>query len=66
MLDLILYALVAVFIAWEAAAHYLLRNVRGHTLSNRIVWLERKGGWPVRVVVACACVALGVHLQGGF
>jgi len=66
MLDIILWAIVALFVVWEVVAHYVLHNVEGHTLSNRIAWLERRGGWPVRVVVACAVVALGVHLEGGF
>lgn len=66
MLDAILWAIVAVFVAWEAVAHFVLHNREGHTLSNRIVWLERKGGWPVRVLTAAAVIALGVHLQGVF
>jgi hypothetical protein len=66
MLDTILYGLVALFVVWEVAAHYALHNTRGHTLSNRILWLETRGGWPVRAVVAAAVVALGVHLEGAF
>lgn len=66
MYDWILWCLISAFVAWEAVAHYALRNIEGHTLSNRIAWLETEGGWPVRVVVACACLALGVHLEGGF
>ena len=66
MLDAILYSIMALFIAWEAVAHFVLHNVRGHTLSNRIAWLERKGGWPVRLLVGLAMVVLGVHLEGVF
>jgi hypothetical protein len=66
MLDAILYAIVAAFVAWEAVAHYALHNRSGHTLSNRITWLETRGGIPVRILVACVVAALGVHLEGGF
>lgn len=57
---------MAAFVAWEGVAHYGLHNQSGHTLSNRIKWLEGAGGVPVRVLVALACLALGVHLEGGF
>lgn len=63
MLDAILYAIIALFVAWEATAHYLLHNQTGHTLSNRVGWLEQHGGWPVRVTVGVAVVALGLHLE---
>jgi hypothetical protein len=66
VLDAILYAIIAVFVVWEVVAHFVLHNVQAHTLSNRIAWLERRGGWPVRVVVAAAVLVLGVHLEGGF
>lgn len=66
MADSILYGIVALFVAWEAVAHYVFHNVQGHTLSNRIAWLERHGGWPVRALVGAATAALGVHLLGGF
>ena len=66
MLDTILYLIVAAFTAWELTAHYLLHNRQGHTLSNRIEWLEREGGWPVRALVAVAVLTLGIHLQGAF
>ena len=66
MIDAILYAIIAAFVAWEAVAHYVLHNDSGHTLSNRIIWLEGEGGWPVRVLVAAAVVVLGVHLEGAF
>jgi hypothetical protein len=66
MLDTILYGIVAAFVAWEGVAHYGLHNRQAHTLSNRIMWLERHGGWPVRAVVAAVVVALGVHLEGAF
>jgi hypothetical protein len=64
--DWILYGVVSVFVAWEGIAHYVLHNRDGHTLSNRITWLEGRGGWPVRVLVAAVVVALGVHLEGLF
>jgi hypothetical protein len=67
VLDTILYSIVALFVAWEAAAHFVYHNGSTmHTLSNRIMWLETHGGWPVRVLVGCAVVALGVHLEGAF
>lgn len=65
-LDWILYLILTAFVVWEAVAHFLLRNVEGHTLSNRILWLETKGGWPVRAVVAAGVVVLGIHLEGAF
>jgi hypothetical protein len=66
MLDPILYTIIAAFIGWEATAHYALHNQQGHTASNRILTLEKRFGWPVRVLVALATIALGVHLEGGF
>ena len=63
MTDIALYAIILAFVIWEAIAHYVFHNQGAHTLSNRIAWLERKGGWPARVVVAGAIIALGVHLQ---
>lgn len=66
MLDSILYSIVAAFIAWEGVAHFALHNKSGHTLSNRILAAETRWGIPIRVLVACACAALGVHLQGVF
>jgi hypothetical protein len=66
-LDPILYGIIAVFVAWEGVAHYLLHNTSGHTLSNRIGWLEHRGpAWVqliIRIVVAAAVVLLGVHLE---
>lgn len=66
MTDLVLYLIVAAFVAWELAAHFAWHNRGAHTLTNRVAWLERRGGWPVRALVAAAVVALGVHLEGGF
>lgn len=66
MLDAVLYTIVAAFVVWEAVAHYAFHNARAHTLSNRIAWLEQRGGWPVRALVAAAVVTLGVHLEGAF
>lgn len=66
MLDSIMYGIIAVFVAWEGVAHFAFHNGSIHTLSNRIAWLETRGGWPVRVLVGCVVVALGVHLEGGF
>lgn len=64
-LDAILYAIIAAFVAWEAVAHFVLHNLSGHTLSNRIGALEhnKAWGWLVRIVVAVAVVVLGVHLE---
>lgn len=62
--DWVLYLILCAFVGWEAVAHFVLHNAGGHTLSNRIKWLETAGGWPVRVLVAVACVVLGVHLEG--
>lgn len=68
--DWILYVIVAAFLGWEGTSHYALHNQSGHTLSNRVKWLEHRGpGWAqlaVRALVAAACVALGVHLEGAF
>lgn len=68
--DPVLWLIVSAFVVWELVAHYALGNVEGHTLSNRIKWPEHAAKVPVqirifyRVVVACACIALGVHLEG--
>lgn len=66
MWDFILYIIIALFVAWEGVAHYILHNKSGHTASNRILWIERRGGIGVRILVACVVIALGVHLQGVF
>lgn len=66
-LDWILYGIIGAFVAWEGTAHFALHNAQGHTLSNRIGWLEHRGPWwsqlVVRVVVAVAVVVLGLHLE---
>jgi hypothetical protein len=64
--DLVLYAIIALFVAWELVAHFVYKNVFGHTLSNRILWLEERGGVPVRILIAGLVLALGIHLQGVF
>lgn len=65
--DPILYAIIALFVAWEGVAHFVLHNVTGHTLSNRIGWLEHRGPlWlqlVIRLIVAAAVIVLGVHLE---
>lgn len=66
MLDIILYVIILAFVVWECLAHWVFRNKSGHTLSNRVEWLEREGGWPVRALVIAALIALGVHWQGVF
>lgn len=67
MLTLILYAIIAAFIAYEVVAHFVLHNRGMETLSHLILSAERrKFGWFVRVLVVCALIALGVHLEGGF
>lgn len=64
--DWILYTIIALFVAWEAIAHFIVRNTTAHTLSNRILDLEHKHGLWVRILVAMAVTALGVHLEGAF
>lgn len=66
MLDAILYSIIALFIIWETIAHFAYHNVRMHTLSNRIAWLESHGGWPVRALVGLVMLALGLHIEGAF
>lgn len=66
MYDWILYGIIGVFVAWEGIAHYVTNNTQAHTLSNRIKAAEAKGGIPVRILVAAAVIALGVHLEGAF
>lgn len=66
-MDAILYTIIGAFVAWEATAHFLLHNTRGHTLSNRVGWIERHGPlWLrilVRVLVAVCVIVLGLHLE---
>ena len=65
MTDIVLWAIVGLFVAWEAFAHFIAKNREAHTLSNRIWALERR--WPVtRLVVAAAVALLGTHLVAGF
>lgn len=66
MWDVILYTIIAAFVAWEGIAHYVLHNKTGHTASNRILWIEKRGGIPVRILIAASVIALGVHLEGAF
>jgi uncharacterized membrane protein YobD (UPF0266 family) len=67
MLTLILYVIIAAFIVYEIVAHFLMHNRDMKTLSYLILSAEsKKFGWIVRVLVICALIALGVHLQGGF
>lgn len=66
MLDEILYGIVAAFVAWEGIAHFILHNKQGHTASNRILYIEKKGGIPIRILVAASVIALGIHLEGVF
>ena len=67
MLDTILYLEILAFIAWEAVAHFVLHNRTGHTLSNRIGWLEHLGPTYeqviTRIAVAASVIFLGVHLE---
>jgi hypothetical protein len=66
MLTWILFVIVAAFIAYEAVAHFLWHNVGMETLSRIVLNAEQRWGWPVRVLVAAAVIALGVHLEGAF
>lgn len=61
--DWILWALVVAFWAWEAVAHYVLHNVEGHTLSNRIRHYEKLTGWRGHVVVGVLMLLLFLHLE---
>lgn len=64
--DPILWVLLGLFWVWEIIAHFVLKNQSGHTLSNRIKAFEKLAGWPGRVLVWAALIALGVHLMGAF
>jgi hypothetical protein len=65
--DPVLWLIVAAFVIFEIVAHYTFHNSDGmETLSHEIAAFETKYGWPARLLVAAAVVALGVHLEGGF
>jgi hypothetical protein len=67
MLDWILWTILAVgggaFIGWESYAHFVAKNQEAHTLSNRILALEKKHWW-VRILIPAILIALCVHLEG--
>lgn len=64
--DPVLLVLLILFVAFEVVAHFHFHNANGWmTLSNRIVAFEQHYGWPARVLVYAALVALAVHLYGG-
>lgn len=61
LLDIFLWALIALFVVWEAFAHFIAKNREAHTLSNRIWALEKK--YPKsRILVVAAIALLFVHL----
>lgn len=65
MLTLILFVIIAAFIVYELVAHFV--RYRGMlTLSAIVLLAEKRWGMPIRVLVAAAVVALGVHLEGAF
>lgn len=66
MMTLLLAIPVVAFVAYELVARFILHNKGMQTLSHLILVAERKWGWPVRVLVAACCIALLVHLEGGF
>jgi hypothetical protein len=66
LLTLILFVIVAMFIAYEAVAHFVFRNAGMETLSHLIAKAEHKWGTPVRIIVGAAVVVLGIHLEGVF
>ena len=64
-MDLILWAIVAVFVAWELYAHFVAKNKSAHTLSNRIRALEKR--YPkTRVLTAVVLLVLALHLIVGW
>ena len=64
-MDLILWGICALFIAWEAFAHFIAKNREAHTLSNRVWALEAR--YPkTRGVVALIMIALTLHLALGW
>ena len=64
-MDLILWAIVAAFVAWELYAHFVARNKAAHTLSNRIQALEKL--YPkTRVLTAVVLLVLALHLIVGW
>ncbi len=64
-LDLVLWAILGLFGAWEIFAHFVARNRGAHTLSNRILALE-KAHPKTRVATVLVLVALILHLAVGW
>lgn len=64
-MDNILWAIVAAFVGWEGYAHFVAKNKKAHTLSNRIWALETR--YPkTRVLTAVVLVVLSLHLTVGW
>lgn len=66
MLTLILILPIGTFLLYEGAAHFLFHNRKAETLSHLILRFEKRFGWPVRLLVALAVLALALHLEGLF
>lgn len=62
----ILYLIVAVFVVYEAVAHFIYHNGKLETLSHLILLFEEKHGLKARILVAIVVLLLGVHLEGAF
>lgn len=65
MLDVILWAICAAFVAWELFARFVARNRYAHTLSNRI-WALEKRHPKTRVATAVVLLVLALHLTVGW
>lgn len=64
MLTVILYALLAAFIALDAVAHFTHYRY-GPTVSWTVLWLEHR--FPIfHLIVGAIVLALGLHLEGAF
>lgn len=62
MIDVGLWAIVALFWTWEVVAHFVFHNKGMHTLSNRIWHFEAAHGLKARAAVGAAILALFLHL----
>lgn len=66
MLTLLLILPIAVFLAYEATAHWLFHNQGMETASHLILRMQKRFGWPIRVLVALLTLTLTLHLEGLF
>jgi hypothetical protein len=60
-MDTILWAIVGSFVSWELFAHFIGKNKRSHTLSNRI-WAWEHNRPYKRAIVGTAMLYLTGHL----